>query len=406
MKVVIETLGCKLNQAETESLAWQFSADGYEVIADELQADIYILNTCTVTATADAKARQRLRSIHQHNPRAFIVAAGCYVEREPHSLVTMPDVDLVIGNRDKANLVSLVNSGIGRCSPSMLGIAGSSIPGALRTRSLIKVQDGCNGNCSYCIVPTVRTGNTSIPIEVVVTQIRERLQRGVKEIVITGTEVGSYRDGDLTVKDLLATVLAQTDVPRLRLSSLQPQEISPGLVSLWHDDRLCPHFHLSIQSGSDDILRLMRRRYTVNQYAAAVSLIRRTLPDVAITTDVIVGFPGETDAMFEEGLRTCRDLRFARVHVFPFSPRPGTEAAAMRKAVPAPVKKARAGQMLSLAEESAAAFRATFAGTTRPVLWEHRNSRGRWTGFTDNYIPLETDSPEDLENRILPAMVR
>jgi threonylcarbamoyladenosine tRNA methylthiotransferase MtaB len=406
MKVFLETLGCKLNQAETESLTWQLAASGHEVVSDVGEADVYILNTCTVTTAADAKVRRRLRATHQRNPHAFVVATGCYAQREPDALAAVPGVGLVVSNTDKSRLPALLNELVGGACASVAGDParqGRGIPpGAIRTRSFLKVQDGCHGACAYCIVPTVRPEERSVPADRVLAEVRHRLARGIQEIVVTGTEVGAYAGGERNLEGLLGGILSGTPIPRLRLSSLQPQEISPGLLALWKDPRLCPHFHLSVQSGSDAMLRAMRRRYSLADFVRSVSLVREMAPQAAITTDIIVGFPGETDSMFEESLRLCQELHFARIHVFPFSPRPGTAAASLPGRVDDQVKRARRERMLSLAQESTRKFREAFQGVTRAVLWERRDASGAWTGFTDNYIPVTLRSVENLENRITP----
>ncbi len=406
MKIFLETLGCKLNQAETESLAWQFAASGHHIVDSVTEADVFIMNTCTVTGTADAKVRRRLRAAHQRNPDAFVVATGCYAQREPGALAAISGVGLVVSNADKPLLPELLNEVVRGASlrPAVEPAeAVAAIPPASpRTRSFLKVQDGCQGACAYCVVPLVRSEERSVPAETVLAEVRHRLARGIREIVLTGTEVGSYADRGRHLKDLLGDILAGTGITRLRLSSVQPQEISPALLSLWRDSRLCPHFHLSIQSGSDATLRAMRRRYSVFNYIHALSLIRESVPQAAVTTDIIVGFPGETDTTFEESLRVCRELQFARIHVFPFSPRPGTAAASFPGRVDSRVVRARTKRMLSLAEESAHSFRVAFRGHTRPVLWERRDASGAWSGFTDNYIPVTLRSVENLENCITP----
>ena len=397
LKVVLDTLGCKLNQAESESLTWKLAAAGHRVVVDVREADVYVLNTCTVTAAADAKARQRLSSVHHRNPRAMIVVTGCYAERDAPTVAALPGVGFVVSNRDKSDILSVIEK---HSSHERVRLSGKPWPEALRTRAFVKVQDGCSGNCAYCIVPRVRPNETSIPVENVLCEISQRLANGVKEIVLTGTEVGAYRSGPATLHGLLKRVLAETRAARIRLSSLQPSEISTELLSLWTDRRLCPHFHLSLQSGSDATLRSMRRRYSVEQYSSAVARIRSALPDAAISTDVIVGFPGETEEMFEESLRTCREMQFARIHVFPFSPRPRTEAASLPGRVDERTKRLRMARMLSLARESAETFRSAFKGKTRSVLWEQRDSKGRWTGFTDNYISVNCEAVGNLENTI------
>ena len=394
MKVALDTLGCKLNQAETELLARRLEQAGHEVVAAVEQADVYVLNTCTVTATADAKSRHLLRMAHRRNPAARLVAAGCYADRAADTLGRLPGVYLVVGNVQKDDLPRLLTALDPRTSAS------SADRSTGRTRAFIKVQDGCTARCAYCIVPQVRGPEKSVPLDQVLTEVKAREAEGFKEVVLTGTEVGSYRDGETRLNELLGAVLNETQIPRIRLSSLQPPEITPDLIGLWHDQRLCPHFHLSLQSGCDGTLRRMRRRYSAADYRAAVALIRRALPDAAITTDVIVGFPGETADEFEASLDFCRRHDFARIHVFPFSARPDTEAAGMPDQVDEKTKRARTNEMLRLARESAASFKRRFTGQNRPVLWEQRNARGLWTGLTDNYIPVTLRSEEDLTNRI------
>ena len=397
MRIAIDTLGCKLNQAESESLAWDFVAAGHEVVADIAEADIYILNTCSVTATADAKARQRLRNAHLRNPNAFIVAMGCYVEREPKKLLTIDGVRLAVSNMDKPQLMSLLRI------PGHAGGRLSNQPqrrSPLRTRAFVKVQDGCDGACTYCIVPKVRPAQVSIPLPRVLTTIRQRFDSGIKEVVITGTEVGSYASDGLGLKGLLESVLADTEMPRIRVSSLQPLEITDDLLALWSDERMCPHFHVSIQSGSDPILHLMKRRYSARQFAEAVSRLRATVPDAAITTDVIVGFPGETEELFEESLEFCAKMQFARIHVFPYSPRPGTAASAMNGTVDETTKRRRSHQMIALGKESAARFRQGCRGKNLFVLWEQRRPDGAWSGLTGNYLTVTTRSTANLQNTI------
>ena len=251
-------------------------------------------------------------------------------------------------------------------------------------------------------MPLVRPHKESQPAAEVIARIRQKVAGGHREAVLTGTEIGSYDDNGLGLKGLIQRILAETDVSRLRLSSLQPPQIDGRLLELWQDSRLCRHFHLSLQSGSQAVLERMGRRYTIGDYGRAVALIRQAVADAAITTDVIVGFPGETEAEFAESLEFCREAGFARIHVFPYSARPGTAAAGMQGQVPAGIKKQRRQQMLALAGESASRFRGRFLGRVMPVLFEQK-SRGLWSGLTDNYIRVYIKSNKDLSNRILPV---
>ncbi len=395
--MALDSLGCKLNQAEIQSLARQLAGAGYRLVSPSDKADIYILNTCTVTHVADRKSRHLLRLARRRNPAARLVAIGCYAQRSPHELAGIEGVELVLDNRQKWHLLELLGDTDSPATPSpALHEAGR------RTRAFIRVQDGCHSFCAYCIVPLVRSLEESVPAENVISLVGELVTTGCQEVVLTGTEIGTYNSRGVNLQGLLERILSETPISRLRLSSLQPPEISPGLVGLWQNPRLCPHFHLSLQSGSDSVLKRMKRRYTPADYRRTVFLIRDSLPDAAITTDVIVGFPGETDEEFQETCDFCKQMQFARIHVFPYSPRPGTAAAAMPQQIPEKTKKQRSQQMLALAEESAKNFYERFLGKTLEVLWEQK-SGGIWSGLPGNYIRVYAGSREDLANRLLPA---
>jgi len=393
-KIALDTLGCKLNQAEAELLARKLTEAGYALIPSVNEADAYILNTCTVTHIADRKSRHLLRQAHRINPKAKLVAVGCYADLAPQELAKIEGVGLVLGNTQKSNLVErLQELGFPACSPQ------AYFDGA-RTRAFLKVQDGCHNFCAYCIVPFVRSEEMSIPVAEVMAEVKKRVAEGYHEVVLTGTEIGSYHCDGVNLKGLLERILAETDIVRLRLSSLQPQEISPEFIELWQDSRLCPHCHLSLQSGSDSVLARMRRAYTTKDYQNAVNLVRGVVPEAAITTDIIVGFPGETAAEFQESYDFCRQIEFARIHVFPYSKRRGTEAARMLNQISDKVKKKHSQQMLALAKESARNFHQKFLGKTMKVLWEQQE-KGVWSGYTGNYIRVYTRSEKDLANKFL-----
>jgi threonylcarbamoyladenosine tRNA methylthiotransferase MtaB len=400
-RVALDSLGCKLNQAEIELLARQLAEAGYRLVAPNDRADIYILNTCTVTHIADRKSRHRLRLAHRRNPDARLVAMGCYAERAPRELERIEGVDLVLGNFQKGRLLQILGKPGDLTRPVVGGLTGQH-DNNRRTRAFVKVQDGCRKFCAYCIVPLVRSLEESVPVERVVAEVRERVAAGYQEVVLTGTEIGTYNFNGINLRDLLERILEETAITRLRLSSLQPQEISPELIELWRNPRLCPHFHLSLQSGSDGVLRRMKRRYATTDYQRKVSLIRDSVPEVAITTDVIVGFPGETESEFRESYEFYRQIQFARIHVFPYSPRPGTEAAHMPQTVDDVVKRQRSQQMLALARDSLQSFNRRFLGKTTEVLWE-QPAGGFWSGFTGNYIKVYTRSDEELTNSLLPV---
>ncbi len=402
MNIALETLGCKLNQAETESIARQLVGAGHTLVKVADKADIYILNTCTVTQTADAKARQLLRAAHRRNPDSTIVVTGCYAQRAPQVVAEIEGVNLVVGNNEKQHLLPLLQEAKYLSSPTYHKESTPTGQSLMRTRAFIKIQDGCGNFCAYCVVPLVRTKESSLPTEQIIAEIKQQAANGYKEVVLTGTKVGSYHHNNLSIKDLLERILSETSITRIRLSSLQPQEISPQLIRLWQDSRLCPHFHLSLQSGSDAVLNRMKRRYSVDQFQETVSLLRTEVPNVAITTDVIVGFPGETEEYFTESYELCRQLQFARIHVFSYSPRQGTTAANMPQ-LEDRIKRERSQQMLALARDSAQNFRQQFSGKKMAVLWEQPCGKGVWSGLTGNYIRVFAKNNNNLTNKLLPA---
>jgi threonylcarbamoyladenosine tRNA methylthiotransferase MtaB len=396
-RVALDTVGCKLNQAETQLLSRQLAKAGYQLVQADDGADVYVLNTCTVTHVADGKCRRLLNQARRRNPGALVVAIGCYVERARQELSRINGVDLVLDNRQKLELLPRLKE-----SGYPLRLGASSAHPDFRTRAFVRVQDGCNNFCSYCIVPLVRGREKSLPLEQVIDEVKGLVADGYKEVVLTGTEIGAYNDGGIGLKGLLQRILGETQVARLRLSSLQPNEITPALVDLWQDERLCRHFHLSLQSGSDTVLKRMERRYTTADYQRAVVLIRQAVPGVAITTDVIVGFPGETDDEFRESYNFCKQTQFARIHVFSYSPRPSTRAAVMPNQVGDKTKRERSRRMLAMGRACVRNFRKKFLGKTLTVLWE-KESCGVWSGLTDNYIRAYTRSDENLTNRMMPV---
>ena len=406
--VAFETHGCKLNQSDSEALSRRFQEAGYRLVSPQQPADIYIVNTCTVTHVADRKARQSLRSARKRHSNATVVATGCYAQRDPSALGALQAVDLVVGNIDKPTLLERVREVRGEAVLlSENEQADSPLPYLpARSRAMMKIQEGCNQVCAYCIVPKVRGRERSITTAELVAQVRALEAEGYREVVLTGTQLGSYGfdlEGQ-TLSSLIAALLWETSIPRLRVSSLQPQEISLELLELWGDPRLCPHFHVPLQSGSDSVLQRMRRRYTTEMFAQAVRRIRGRLPIASVTSDVIVGFPGETQTDFEQGLAFVGEMGLASVHVFPYSRRPGTGASHMGNQVDETIKRVRMGDMLAVAEESRSAFTLGCVGQVRPVLWERTTaSQGTgwcYSGLTDNYLRVTTISQRDLTNEI------
>jgi threonylcarbamoyladenosine tRNA methylthiotransferase MtaB len=396
--VSLTTLGCKLNQAETESLATGLAAAGYTIVPHGSPADICILNTCTVTATADAKARRWLRAARRKHPAASIIACGCYGDRDPAAL-TEAGADVVVGNDGKASLAALITETMPPLTPPE-SPASQPFTGLGRTRSLIKIQDGCRYGCAYCVVPLVRPREISLPPTEIISEIIKRQGLGYREIVLTGTKVGTYNHEQMNLAGLLRLILEKTTVPRLRLSSLQPDEISPELLDRWEDRRLCRHFHLALQNGSDSVLERMRRRYRTADYDRAIAMLRSKIPGVAVTTDIITGFPGESETEFNTSRDYCRKQGFARIHVFPYSRREGTVAASMAAQVDDKEKQRRTHRMLTLARGASEDFRRGQLEQSLPVLTEQ--SWGEyWTGLTDNYVKLYFTGKPALAGKIV-----
>ncbi|MBG7617558.1 MAG: tRNA (N(6)-L-threonylcarbamoyladenosine(37)-C(2))-methylthiotransferase MtaB, partial [Chloroflexi bacterium] len=395
MRVALDTLGCKLNQAETEILAGELTAAGFTIVYGREAADIYVLNTCSVTAEADRKARQLLRAAKRRNPKTFVVAVGCYGQWNREALLKVAGVDMVLGSTDKFSLPQLL---VER-HPKEATFLVSSKSKALRSRSFVKIQDGCDAFCAYCIVPYLRTVKNCLPVDEIISRINKRVEEGYKEVVLTGTEIGNYQDSGVELIGLIERILDETNIERLRLSSLQPQHIDSRLLALWQNERLCRHFHISLQSGSDGVLSRMKRRYNIATYRWVLTEIRHQLPDAAVTTDVIVGFPAETEEEFKQSYAFCQQMAFSRIHVFPYSARPATAAAKIPNQVNPQVKKERAAKMLKLADTAALAFRESYLGKQAVVLWE-RETAGYWSGYTSNYIKVYVKSAKNLVNTI------
>lgn len=388
-KIHFETLGCRLNQSETERIAQGFVLAGHEIVSDVAEADICVVNTCTVTSAAGAKSRRAARRARDDQK---MVVTGCHSAVAPDEF---DDVDLIVANEEKENLVPLVHERLGMDGLA-LGMDHEPV-GRLqlyplvtdRTRAFVKIQDGCNLSCSFCLTTIARGDSRSRPVVDIVTEIQELAEQGCQEAVLTGVHAGSYgHDIGTDLGNLMETILNQTDIPRLRLSSLEPWNFKTEWLDLWvrYDGRLCRHLHMSLQSGSDSVLRRMRRAYRSDSYAAKVNAARAVIPGVAITADIIVGFPGETEEEHRESLEFVREMNFADAHIFTYSARPGTRAAEMSDQIHGDVRKQRYHEMKAIIDESGTGFRDTMIGATLPVLWEQRESDGTLSGLTDNYI--------------------
>ena len=396
MRVHLTHLGCKLNQAEIERLGRDFTAAGHQVVGSLAEADLHVVNSCTVTQGAAKGSRQEAGRARRSGRPIRTVLTGCYATGSPAEAARLAGVDLVVPNADKERLVSLVQEAFPEAAfpeaAETVPCAESSRAAAGNTRALVKVEDGCNMRCSFCIIPSTRGAQRSRPAPEILAEIRALLGRGYQEIVITGVQISAYRWKGLRLVDLVRAILAETEVPRLRLTSIAPWDLDERLLGLWKEDasrpegrRLCRHLHLSLQSGATATLRRMRRPYTAESYLALLAAVRAAVPGVAVTTDVIVGFPGETEEEFAASLATVEAARFARVHVFPFSARPGTAAAAMPDPVEPGRKKERMERMLAAAERADQAFRGARLGERTTVLWE-RPKDGMGQGLTDHYL--------------------
>lgn len=396
MQVYLEFLGCRLNAAEVEDMARRFAGAGWTVVPEPQQADVIVFNSCAVTAQAARKSRHRLRALHRHNPDARLAVTGCWATENIARALQIPGVAWAIPNTDKARVVEVLTGT--PASPACWE------PGRWgHTRAFLAVQDGCDHLCTYCVTRLLRGPARSRPLHDVLEAVVHLVDQGAQEIVLTGVSLGAYGQ-DMGLPQGLAAlvdgILTRTSLPRLRLSSVEPWDASPELLRFLAHPHFCRQLHLPLQSGSDAVLRRMGRRFTTAQFAALVAAARDAAPDVAITTDIIVGFPGESDAEFAESLAFVKQIGFSRMHVFPYSEREGTSAVQLPDPVPVPVRGRRAARMRVAGETAAAAYRTGFLGRTFPVLWESPDAEGAWRGWTDNYLAVKLHSSESLYNRI------
>lgn len=399
MKIYLDTIGCRLNQAEIEHMARGFRAAGHEIVASAELAEMAVVNTCAVTNDAVSVSRGKIRQIARAGVND-IVATGCWTTLQPQGALQLPNVTRVIANDRKDHLVTDVLN----LQPETFDLEPLTrvpLPGLhRRTRAFIKVQDGCNNQCTFCITTVARGEARSRTADDVIHDIQFALDGGAKEIVLTGVHLGSWGyDFNLHLSDLIKAILHETDAPRLRLSSLEPWDLNAEFFSLWMDSRLMPHLHLPLQAGSDSTLKRMRRNTTTSSFRELIQSARESIPDVAITTDIIAGFPGETDEEFAQTLDFVNEMNFAGGHVFTYSPRPGTGAARMKGQVQPEVRKKRNHILHDALEESAKSYREKFIGQTMSVLWESTSEMGErgWLmeGLTENYLRAQAfaDSP-------------
>ncbi len=414
MRVFFSNLGCKLNQAEVDRLARSFVAAGHSLAPGLEEADLHVVNSCTVTHLAARDSRKLARRGGRLDGAMRTVLTGCYATAEPREAARLAGVDLVVDNREKERLLELVHEAFPEARPAAPPIPCVPMPSVPihrggRARALVKVEDGCNMRCSFCIIPSARGRQRSRPLDEVVAEVQALAAGGYPEVVVTGVQISEYDDDGRRLFDLVAALLERTSVPRLRLTSIAPWKFDSRLLELWTDRRLCRHVHMSLQSGSTATLRRMRRPYSAEAYAELAERLRAKIPGLALTTDVIVGFPGETRAEFEQSLAFVERRAFARPHVFTFSPRAGTHAATLPDQVPHAEKKARVAEMRALACDTDRAFRRRHLGESVGVVWEESRG-GRWSGLSDNYIRVFADSDRELAGTIqharLDAVVR
>ena len=412
MKIFLDTIGCRLNQAEIESLAHQFRAAGHEIVPTAAESDLAVVNTCTVTAEAASDSRAAIRRAKRLGA-GDVVVTGCWATLEPEKAAALSGVTRIVPNLRKERLAADL-LGLPQEFFELEPIASRPLPGLhQRTRAFIKVQDGCDNACTFCITTLARGASRSRPLDEVVADVNSVLKGGAQEIVLTGVHLGSWGldfQPARRIPELVSALLARTSVPRLRLSSLEPWDLEVDFFSLWCDPRLCRHLHLPLQSGSSSVLRRMARKATPEGFATLLQSARAAIPEVAITTDIIAGFPGETDEEFTETLEFVQSMNFSGGHVFSYSARPGTPAARMQGQVRREVMRTRSALLRRILAESAEAFHRKFIGKTMPVLWEALSilTDEGWQieGLTGNYLRVTAIAPEPRWNQIDKVFLR
>ena len=413
-KVAFCTLGCKVNQYETEAISEMFVKNGYEIVDFEEFADVYIINTCTVTNLSDRKSRQMIRRAKKNNQNSIIVAVGCYAQVSPDEVLSIPEVNLVIGTKDKGKIlenINVIKEGMDKVNLVQdimktrefeeLGVEVYKE----RTRAYIKIQEGCNQFCSYCIIPYARGPIRSRSVDYILDEVNKLALNGYKEIVLTGIHIASYGKDikNTSLLDIIKKVHEIDGVERIRLGSIEPTTITQEFVdeiSKLH--KVCPHFHISLQSGCDSTLKRMNRKYTTDEYSAAVKLLRDSIEDVSITTDVMVGFPGETEEEFLSTVNFLKEINFAAMHVFKYSQRKGTPAADFKEQVSPQKKDERSNVLIELSSKMTEEFNKRFEGRVVDVLFEQdvKGKNGLIEGLTSNYIKVLCEGQSDLFGQI------
>lgn len=412
MQVRLESIGCRLNIGEIEAIARGLAKAGHRVVGPGTPAELCILNTCTVTAIASRKSRQLIRQLKKANPTAAVIVTGCDAELAPSEMVDI-GVDLVVGNAEKERLLELAEA------EGLLDTASTDLddlklfePGeSTRTRAFLKVQDGCDNRCTFCVITIARGAGRSVPAEAIIEELSELQQLGYREVILSGVHLGSYGHdfGDQRgLQRLVERALTETAIERLRLSSLEPWDLDAEFFEVFRNPRLLPHLHLPLQSGCDETLKRMARRTSRREFSQLVRDARRAVPGLAISSDIIVGFPRETDEEFEESITLVEELAFSRLHIFRYSRREGTPAEKMTGQIPGPVAQERSRRMHTLAADLEHRFNSKLVGRTADVLWETAEDHGqtlRWSGLTPNYVRVTaTTKPDvDLLNVVTPT---
>lgn len=415
MRIRVDSIGCRLNISEVEEMARNFAAAGHRLVGPGDIADVYVFNTCAVTHVAARKSRQIIRQMRRANPNGKVVVTGCYAQLSSQDIEAL-GVDMVVGNGQKDTLAQLVADAgfLHDADPIPAPDAASFITHmplnvGKHTRAFVKVQDGCDNRCTFCIVTVARGASRSRSLADVVAEINRLVEMGYQEAVLSGVHLGAYGHdfGDSQgLYALVKTILTETDLPRLRLSSLEPWDLEAGFFDLWDNKRLLPHLHLPLQSGSDETLRRMARRTTQTEFRELMQNARRAIPDLSVTTDIIVGFPGENDNEFAESIDFVEEMAFSKLHIFRYSRREGTTAAKLAGQVPAKIMQARSRRMHTLNARLEDTFRRKFVGRTMSVLWENSEPYGfgmQWSGLTGNYLRVVTQThPEtNLKNEVI-----
>ncbi|MEJ2393334.1 MAG: tRNA (N(6)-L-threonylcarbamoyladenosine(37)-C(2))-methylthiotransferase MtaB [Candidatus Thiodiazotropha sp.] len=405
MRIHLKTLGCRLNEAELETWSREFQAQGHHMTQNAEEADLLVVNTCAVTEEAVRKSRKLLGRTSRQNPDARLVVSGCYASLDPTATAEAEGVDLVIDNRDKDRLVEIISHELdlttmpqAAMEPDTTGLLERG-----RQRAFIKVQDGCRYRCTYCIVTLARGEERSRPAAEVIDEINRLHREGIQEVVLTGVHIGGYgSDIGSDISSLIQQVLAQTEIPRLRIGSIEPWDLPPSFWSLFGNPRLMPHLHLPLQSGCDSVLRRMARRCRTDEYRELIRQARAEVADFNVTTDIIVGFPGESETEWQQTLDFVEEIGFGHLHIFAFSPRQGTKAASLPDPVSREIKRSRSAALHKLGESMKRSTAEAYIGRTLPILMEGSGENG-WAGYTPNFLRVQLAPTPDvsLKNQIV-----